>query len=354
MNLAILLPSLKPTGPIMVAKDVIEEIINNKLLKIYHLKVFYFDQTPEQIVLPCDCQKLDYNEKHYFSDFDVIHSHGYRPDRFLANNKNEIRAKMISTIHCHIFDDLRYTYNYLISLIFGHLWIGNLKKFDKIVTLTNYHQEYYSKFFSKKKMAIINNGRKLKISPISNRDNFFFKQIRDQYPNSTLIGACAAVVKLKGLDQIIRAMENDKKLIFIVIGEGSYKKNLIELAKKIGVDDRCFFLGYRANASIYIKKFDIYALPSHSEAFPLALIEATMSGVPCVCSDIPVLKEAFSDDEVSFFQNHNLEDCKSAINTAIIHGVKKAIKARERSFKMYTSSVMGINYYSEYQKLIVD
>ena len=353
MKIAVLLPSLKPTGPIIVAKEVIQEILDNYALNQKNeVKVFYFDYTDEKIELPCDAEKIEYRESYNFPGFDIVHSHGYRPDRYLSRNRNVIQAKTISTVHCHIFEDLSYTYNYFVSRIFGTKWLKSLKKIDTIVCLTNYHKQFYSNFLLKEKISVINNGRKLKVSSIDQEDIKIFKTIRERYPKAKIIGTCAAVGKLKGLDQILKTIVKNEDLVFVIIGDGPYKGILLKLAQKLAVEDRCIFLGYRSNASRYIKEFDIYALPSHSEAFPLALIEATLMKVPCVCSDIPVLKEAFSDEEVFFFELNNISSCKKAIAGAITSGQEKALKAYKHSSKEYTVSVMGGKYYREYQELV--
>ena len=46
---------------------------------------------------------------------------------------------------------------------------------------------------------------------------------------------------------------------------------------------------------------DIFAIPSQSEGFPLALLEAAAFGTKCVCSDIDIFKECFNDNEFVTF-----------------------------------------------------
>jgi glycosyltransferase involved in cell wall biosynthesis len=55
-------------------------------------------------------------------------------------------------------------------------------------------------------------------------------------------------------------------------------------------------------------------MSSHSEGFPLALLEAGNLGKPIICSDIEIFRELFSDDEVCFFK---LNDIKSLVNSVL-------------------------------------
>lgn len=45
-----------------------------------------------------------------------------------------------------------------------------------------------------------------------------------------------------------------------------------------------------------MKYFDVYALCSHTEGYPLAFIEAAAAKLPVVCSDIPVFKSIIPEE----------------------------------------------------------
>ena len=61
------------------------------------------------------------------------------------------------------------------------------------------------------------------------------------------------------------------------------------------------FLGYKNDAYKYLPYFDAYTIPSHSEGFPLAMLEAAAYGKPIIASNLSVFKEIFTDDEISIF-----------------------------------------------------
>lgn len=350
LKIAILLPSLANVGSIIVAKDIV-----NNTLKLYpdfvDFTVFHFDEIIE-LDLYCETKKLNFKKTFDFKDFKIVHAHGYRPDKFLSKNKNLINAKIISTIHCNIFEDLNYSYGKLISLIYGRFWLYYLSNLDLVVTLTNTHKTFYSKHIKNEKLHVVYNGRLIDSGDIPLSDELLFKNIRKTFPNSTLIGAFAVLNKRKGLDQIIKALPNLNNHVLVVLGDGPLMSKLIALSKKIGVDNRCFFLGYKKDANRYMPYIDIYALPSFSEAFPLSLIEACYSGVSSVCSNIPVLEEVYTDNEVTFFELNNIKSLQYAIERATKDRRVLGANAKFKTQNNYSMKQMVENYKNIYENLI--
>ena len=350
IKIAILLPSLANMGSIIVAKDIV-----NNTLKLYpdfaDFTVFHFDEIIE-LDLHCETKKLNFSKPCDFKEFRIVHAHGFRPDKFLSRNKNLINAKIISTIHCNVFEDLNYSYGKLVSLIYGRLWLYYLSNLDQVVTLTNTHKTFYSKFIKNEKLRVVSNGRLIDVGDIPRADELLFKNIRDTFPNSTLIGAFAVLNKRKGLDQIIKVLPLLKNHVLVVLGDGPLMSKLTALSRKIGVDNRCFFLGYKKDANRYMQYIDIYALPSFSEAFPLSLIEACYSGISSVCSSIPVLKEVYTDDEVTFFELNNIKSLQYAIERATKEKERLGSNAKNKTKNNYSMKQMIENYKNVYENII--
>ena len=350
LKIAILLPSLENKGSLIVAKD----IVNNTLIlypDFADFTVFYFNDKFE-LVLNCETIKLKFNVSYDFKEFQIVHAHGYRPDKFLSRNKNLINAKIISTIHCNVFEDLNYSYGKLVSLIYGRFWLYYLSNLDRVITLTNTHKAFYSKYINNEKLRVVSNGRLIDVGDIPQTDKLLFKNIRKAFPNSDLIGAFAVLNKRKGLDQIIKALPNLKNHVLVVLGDGPLMLKLKTLSKKIGVDNRCFFLGYRKDANKYMSYIDVYALPSFSEAFPLSLIEACYSGVSSVCSNIPVLKEVYTENEVSFFELNNIKSLQFALKRATKDKEVLGANAKSKTLDSYSMKQMVENYMNVYKDLL--
>ncbi|WP_316977618.1 glycosyltransferase family 4 protein [Shumkonia mesophila] len=63
---------------------------------------------------------------------------------------------------------------------------------------------------------------------------------------------------------------------------------------------RISFLGYRSDVDALLRAADIFTLPSHREGMPRSIIEAMMSGLPVVATDIRGSREEVVDGETGF------------------------------------------------------
>jgi 1,4-alpha-glucan branching enzyme len=73
---------------------------------------------------------------------------------------------------------------------------------------------------------------------------------------------------------------------FEFVGDGAEREALISRARDRGVLDRITFAGHAEDVPERLARADIFALPSRSEAFPNAVLEAMASGLPIVATGI--------------------------------------------------------------------
>lgn len=70
---------------------------------------------------------------------------------------------------------------------------------------------------------------------------------------------------------------------------------------------------------------DIFAFPSHSEAFGIALVEAMAMAKPSVCSNAGGVLDIAVDEETSYlFETKNAEDLKKKLKLLIESGEKRS------------------------------
>jgi N-acetyl-alpha-D-glucosaminyl L-malate synthase BshA len=82
----------------------------------------------------------------------------------------------------------------------------------------------------------------------------------------------------------------------ILIGDGPDAGNVMNLARELGLSDRVVFLGNQDRVHQILPMADLFLLPSASESFGLAALEALSCGVPVVGSIVGGLPELISDD----------------------------------------------------------
>jgi glycosyltransferase involved in cell wall biosynthesis len=82
----------------------------------------------------------------------------------------------------------------------------------------------------------------------------------------------------------------------MIIGEGELKEKLQKFVIEKGLESKVFLTGFVDNASTYLKAFDVFMLPSFSEAFGYVIVEAGMAEVPVVASNVGGIPESVNPE----------------------------------------------------------
>jgi len=102
----------------------------------------------------------------------------------------------------------------------------------------------------------------------------------------------------KGLHILLYALKKlNDEVKCLIVGEGPEKRNLVKLAEKLGLRNVVFTgaLPLENLAKIY-SKAGFFILPSISEAFGLAALEAMASGCPCIVSSSSGVSKIVRDE----------------------------------------------------------
>jgi N-acetyl-alpha-D-glucosaminyl L-malate synthase BshA len=100
--------------------------------------------------------------------------------------------------------------------------------------------------------------------------------------------------------RIFKMINDEIPSRLVLIGDGPDAPNVLRLAEKLGLKDRTLFLGGQDTVETILCKADLFLLPSASEAFGLAALEALASGVPVVASIVGGLPELVKDGKVGY------------------------------------------------------
>lgn len=346
MNVAFVLPSLANKGPVIVARDMVHAMMQYGNV---HVVVYYIDDIRE-LTFNCETVRVTSPLKMDFSGFDIVHTHMLRPDVFVALNRRKYRqTKIVSTIHSYMDKDLTNSYGKLVAFFTRRVWCIMLNRFDRVVCLSEDMMKYYSHYIRPERLTYIYNGR----FPIDQEqqpvvESGIIATLKQQYK---VIGAIGNLTRIKGFEQLVSVLTMNPAYALIVIGEGPEKAPLQQQAEQLGVSDRCLFLGYKPNAKEYFPYFDIYAVTSHSEGFPLVLLEAASFGKPTVCSDLAVFKEILTPEEVVFYHLYDLDDLSRALDEVIERSTVLSGKIYHKFNAAYTAEIMCQKYIQLYHKL---
>jgi glycosyltransferase involved in cell wall biosynthesis len=101
-----------------------------------------------------------------------------------------------------------------------------------------------------------------------------------------LIIAAGRLEKVKNFALLLRAFArmpaSENAAHLIILGDGPERRKLRKLADKLGVLTRLTMPGKVSNPYVWMAKSDLFVISSNFEAWPMALIEAMVTGLPVV------------------------------------------------------------------------
>lgn len=142
-----------------------------------------------------------------------------------------------------------------------------------------------------KRIAVIPNG-------IAAEEFRYDGQLRDRtrrewgVPAETVVvGTVGRLEPGKRVDVLIRALARVPRSVLVIVGDGSARPALIQLAHAAGVADRVVFTGETADVRSLLCGMDLVASASREETFGLAILEALACGLPAIQAACPALDE---------------------------------------------------------------
>lgn len=152
-------------------------------------------------------------------------------------------------------------------------------------------------FFGKKSFDILNNGVETDKLQFSEKKR---NQIRKEFEilDEKVVLHVGAFRNQKNHKRIIEIfkelVQKDTKVKLILVGDGDLREEIASIVKEKGLEQKVIFTGNRTDIDALLSAADVFLFPSFYEGFPIALIEAECSGLPCVVSDV-ITKEAQFD-----------------------------------------------------------
>ena len=352
MRIAILLSSLKKKGPVVLAFDLIKSIIN----KVEKIDVFYFTKCSDPYFLQgldnVNYFKLSFYKSFSFNDYDIVHSHSFKPDFYTFIFKSKISSRVVTTVHNYVYEELYYTYNTFISNLFSRIWISSWDNKDAVVFLSRDMQQYYEKKkFLNDNARIIYNGRSVNLDQTTIQNSLLHNSILETKKKYKIIGCCGFINKRKGFEDIVKFLTLNSNVFAVFIGEGSDKNRLIALAKSLNVFNRCNFLGHQNNPIPLINLFDIFVMSSYSEGFPLVVLEAGGLGVPVLSVNSPLFRELFSDDDLVFYNRNNLKSMQQSLNKILVNKSFYSKNIKSKINVQYSCDILAARYLQLFNEL---
>ncbi|MCE7796071.1 glycosyltransferase family 4 protein [Sphingobium sufflavum] len=109
-----------------------------------------------------------------------------------------------------------------------------------------------------------------------------------------VVGTLAGLRAVKNLSRLVRiAAPLADRITLVIVGEGPERERIAAEARTLGLDS-LVMPGFMARPQDFIGLFDIFALTSDSEQFPISLVEAMAAGLPVLSTDVGDVNQMLS------------------------------------------------------------
>lgn len=184
--------------------------------------------------------------------------------------------------------------------------------------------------------------------------------------NDIVIGMLARFSPGKGHEDLLYAAKSltqkYKNIKILLVGEPSrgeekYANKIKQMVEDYYLSSYVIFTGFRKDTENVISAMDIFAFPSHAEAFGIALVEAMSMAKPSVCSNSDGVLDISVNNNTSYlFENKNGDQLAEKLELLIKSEETRTqfgLNARNRAVKYFDIEYLTdkvINYYKDFVK----
>lgn len=228
--------------------------------------------------------------------FTIVHTHTAKPDLYAT-----IAARLagtpivLTTLHGFFFHDNMARHWRRLFIILARIggWFADVILSQNPEDLETNRRE---KVYRPDKMKQLGNGIDISRFNRDRLDKRVLAQTRaelDIPPGVPVVGFVGRLVRDKGVLELLEAAKTIHQQMpdarFLLVGMIDWAKEdaiTPEIAKAYGLEEVCVFTGQREDMPELYALMDVFVLPSHREAFPRSVMEASAMQVPCVVTDV--------------------------------------------------------------------
>ena len=178
-----------------------------------------------------------------------------------------------------------------------------------------------------------------------------------------IIATLGNIRRVKGHDTLVRAagivardFPNVRFLIAGQVLEDDFADELADLANQFGITERVQFVGDVQDQRRFLAGVDIFVLPSRSEGFSNAIIEAMAAGLPVIATDVGGNAEAVMDQITGYIiPQGDAEALAVAMRNLLLEPQRlqsMGCMGRKRAEECFTSAAMMKTIVSYYDRLL--
>ena len=227
---------------------------------------------------------------------DVIHSH--HPvllGQAAANKAREYNLPLVFTFHTRYRDYSHYfplnqeiVQEFIKNTIDSWLRVYMRRCHHIVVPSKSIRDILFSEYYVKGPITIVPTG--IELEPYQAADGASIRQQRG-WGEQTVLITVGRLAKEKNLGRLLQAfalvVQRHPDVRLVILGDGPYRKDLVELTESLGIAPSVDFVGKVPFEEIpcYLKAADLFCFSSLTETQGLVTVEAMAAGLPVAAVD---------------------------------------------------------------------
>ncbi len=123
-----------------------------------------------------------------------------------------------------------------------------------------------------------------------------------------VIGSLAGLRDVKDLPMLVRAAGGvSGRIRLVIVGEGPERERIAQAGAAMGLAERLHLPGFLPDPARYIGLFDMFALSSRSEQFPISVVEAMAAGLPVAAPPVGDIAAMVAAENAPYIAPHHGE-----------------------------------------------
>ena len=289
-----------------------------------------FEYTPYETALTSKLVDVVSHE-----NLDILHVHyaiphasvAYLAKKILMQQENKY-IPVITTLHG---TDITLVGN---DISFAPVVEFSINKSDGVTAVSQYlKEETYRKFDISVDIDVMTNFIDLKRFRKTDKEHFK-KALAPN--NEKILAHTSNFRKVKRVEDVIRIFEKVVRRIpskLLLIGDGPERPRLEDLCRQIGLCEEIRFLGKQDAIEELLAIADLFIMPSESESFGLAALEAMACHVPVISTNAGGLPEVNIHGETGYLSNVGEVDQMAKFALEILENEETLNRFRANAFE---------------------
>jgi N-acetyl-alpha-D-glucosaminyl L-malate synthase BshA len=222
-----------------------------------------------------------------------------------------------------------------------------------------------SRFLKEKTLTNYNNNKEIEVIP-NFVDTQLYKPMQDDCIRKRLAAEGEKILvhtsnfrQVKRVTDVIKIFDIVQKEIpskLLLIGDGPDRSECERLTRQLDLNDKVKFLGKQEGLVEILSCSDLFLIPSQSESFGLAALEAMACGVPVISSSVGGLPELVKHNESGFIAEIGDVERMAKYAIDLLTNAKKyeifSKNSRERAVSLFDISKVVPLYEEHYKRIL--